>query len=158
MVFTSVYYFLFFISYVLFLNFIKSGYRLHLVVVGSLIFYGWGNPSIILVPIILSAIAFWGGKWIAEVEEGLVIRNRLLGLVVLLLIPLTYFKYKNFLYNEIIVPIVGASTISFDVVLPLGISFMTFTIVSYVVDVHKKGFLPFNHFSTFLPISFIFLD
>ena len=79
-------------------------------------------------------------------EEGLVVRNRLLGLVVLLLIPLTYFKYKHFLYNEIIVPIVGASTVSFGVALPLGISFMTFTIVSYVVDVYKKRFPPAQSF------------
>ena len=127
MSFTSVYYFLFFISYFFFFNFIKSGYRLHLIVVGSLIFYGWGNPAIILVPIILSAIAFWGGKCIALVEEGLVVRKRLLGLVVLLLIPLTYFKYKSFIYNEIIVPIIRASAVKFDVLLPLGISFMTFT-------------------------------
>ena len=146
MVFTSVYYFLFFISYFLFFNFIKSGYRLHLVVVGSLIFYGWGNPAMIFVPVILSAIAFWGGRWVVGMEEGLVVRNRLLGLVVLLLIPLTYFKYKHFLYNEIIVPIVGASTVSFGVALPLGISFMTFTIVSYVVDVYKKRFPPTQSF------------
>ena len=146
MVFTSVYYFLFFISYFLFFNFIKSGYRLHLVVVGSLIFYGWGNPAMIFVPVILSAIAFWGGRWAVGMEEGLVIRNRLWGLVVLLLIPLTYFKYKHFLYNEIIVPIVGASTVSFGVALPLGISFMTFTIVSYVVDVYKKRFPPAQSF------------
>ena len=79
-------------------------------------------------------------------EEGLVVRNRLLGLVVLLLIPLTYFKYKHFLYNEIIVPMVGASTVSFGVALPLGISFMTFTIVSYVVDVYKKRFPPAQSF------------
>ena len=146
MVFTSVYYFLFFISYFLFFNFIKSGYRLHLVVVGSLIFYGWGNPAMILVPVILSAMAFWGGRWVVRMEEGLIVRNRLLGLVVLLLIPLTYFKYKHFLYNEIIVPIVGASTVSFGVALPLGISFMTFTIVSYVVDVYKKRFPPAQSF------------
>ena len=146
MVFTSIYYFLFFISYFLFFNFIKSGYRLHLVVVGSLIFYGWGNPAMIFVPVILSAIAFWGGRWVVGMEEGLVVRNRLLGLVVLLLIPLTYFKYKHFLYNEIIVPIVGASTVSFGVALPLGISFMTFTIVSYVVDVYKKRFPPAQSF------------
>ncbi len=146
MVFTSIYYFLFFISYFLLFNFIKSGYRLHLVLVGSLIFYGWGNPVIILVPIILSAIAFWGGKWIAGVEEGLVVRNRLLGLIVLLLIPLSYCKYKHFLYNEIIVPIIGASTVRFDVFFPLGISFMTFTIVSYVVDVHRKTFPPAQSF------------
>ena len=119
---------------------------MHLVVVGSLVFYGWGNPSMILVPVILSGIAFWGGRWVAGTEEELVVRNRLLGLVVLLLIPLTYFKYKHFLYNEIIVPIVGASTVSFGVALPLGISFMTFTIVSYIVDVYKKRFPPAQSF------------
>ena len=146
MVFTSVYYFLFFISYFLLFNFIKSGYRLHLVVVGSLVFYGWGNPAMIFVPVILSAIAFWGGRWVVRMEEGLVTRNRHWGLVVLLLIPLTYFKYKHFLYNEIIVPIVGASTVSFGVALPLGISFMTFTIVSYVVDVYKKRSAPAQSF------------
>ena len=146
MVFTSVYYFLFFISYFLLFNFIKSGYRLHLVVVGSLVFYGWGNPAMIFVPVILSAIAFWGGRWVVRMEEGLVTRNRHWGLVVLLLIPLTYFKYKHFLYNEIIVPIVGASTVSFGVALPLGISFMTFTIVSYVVDVYKKRSPPAQSF------------
>ena len=146
MVFTSVYYFLFFISYFLLFNFIKSGYRLHLVVVGSLVFYGWGNPAMIFVPVILSAIAFWGGRWVVRMEDGLVIRNRHWGLVVLLLIPLTYFKYKHFLYNEIIVPIVGASTVSFGVALPLGISFMTFTIVSYVVDVYKKRSPPAQSF------------
>ena len=146
MVFTSVYYFLFFISYFLLFNFIKSGYRLHLVVVGSLVFYGWGNPAMIFVPVILSAIAFWGGRWVVRMEEGLVTRNRHWGLVVLLLIPLTYFKYKHFLYNEIIVPIVGASTVSFGVALPFGISFMTFTIVSYVVDVYKKRSAPAQSF------------
>ena len=92
----------------------------------------------ILVPALLCLIAFWGGRWVVGVEEGLAVRSRLSLLVVLLLIPLTYFKYKHFLYNEIIVPIVGASTVSFGVALPLGISFMTFTIVSYVVDVYKK--------------------
>ena len=87
-----------------------------------------------------------GGKCIALVEEGLVVRKRLLGLVVLLLIPLTYFKYKSFIYNEIIVPIIRASAVKFDVLLPLGISFMTFTIVSYLVDVHKKTFPPAQSF------------
>jgi len=119
---------------------------LHLVVVGSLVFYGWGNPAMIFVPVILSAIAFWGGRWVVRMEEGLVTRNRHWGLVVLLLIPLTYFKYKHFLYNEIIVPIVGASTVSFGVALPFGISFMTFTIVSYVVDVYKKRSAPAQSF------------
>ena len=75
----------------------------------------------------LEQLLFGGGKCIALVEEGLVVRKRLLGLVVLLLIPLTYFKYKSFIYNEIIVPIIRASAVKFDVLLPLGISFMTFT-------------------------------
>ena len=147
MVFTSVSYLLFFIIYLGFFKLIKSSYRLHLVVIGSFIFYGWGNPVMILVPVVLSLIAFLGGQWVVKMEEGLVGRNRLSGLVVLLLVPLIYFKYKHFLYNEIIVPIAGVSTVSFRAALPLGISFMTFTVISYVVDVYKKRFPPVQSFS-----------
>ena len=67
----------------------------------------------ILVPVVLCLIAFWGGRWVVGVGDGLAVRSRLSLLVVLLLIPLTYFKYKNFLYNEIIAPIIGVSTVSF---------------------------------------------
>ena len=101
----------------------------------------------ILVPVVLCLIAFWGGRWVVGVGDGLAVRSRLSLLVVLLLIPLTYFKYKNFLYNEIIVPIIGVSTVSFRMALPLGISFLTFTIISYVVDVYKKRFPPVQSFS-----------
>jgi D-alanyl-lipoteichoic acid acyltransferase DltB (MBOAT superfamily) len=101
----------------------------------------------ILVPVVLCLIAVWGGRWVVGVEDGLAVRSRLSLLVVLLLIPLTYFKYKNFLYNEIIVPIIGVSTVSFRMALPLGISFLTFTIISYVVDVYKKRFPPVQSFS-----------
>ena len=146
MVFTSIYYFIFFIIYLVFFKFIKSSYRLHLVIIGSLIFYGWGNPVMILVPVVLCLIAFWGGRWVVGVEDGLAVRSRLSLLVVLLLIPLTYFKYKNFLYNEIIVPVIGVSAVSFRMALPLGISFLTFTIISYVVDVYKKKFPPVQSF------------
>ena len=101
----------------------------------------------ILVPVVLCLIAFWGGRWVVGVGDGLAVRSRLSLLVVLLLIPLTYFKYKNFLYNEVIVPIIGVSTVSFRMALPLGISFLTFTIISYVVDVYKKRFPPVQSFS-----------
>jgi len=98
------------------------------------------------VPVILSAMAFFGGQWVVKIEEGLIGKNRLSALIVFLLIPLTYFKYKHFLYNEIMVPILGISTVSFSIALPLGISFMTFTIISYVVDIYKKRFPPVQSF------------
>ena len=41
----------------------------------------------------------------------------------------------------------GVSTVSFRMALPLGISFLTFTIISYVVDVYKKRFPPVQSFS-----------
>ena len=101
----------------------------------------------ILMPIVFSLIAFFGGRWVIEMKGGLTVRNRLSVLVVFLLIPLTYFKYKNFLYNEIIVPVIGMSTVNYRMALPLGISFLTFTIISYVVDVYKKRFPPVQSFS-----------
>ena len=101
----------------------------------------------ILMPIVLSLIAFLGGRWVIEMKGGLTARNRLSVLVVFLLIPLTYFKYKNFLYNEIIVPVIGLSTVNYRMALPLGISFLTFTMISYVIDVYKKRFPPVQSFS-----------
>jgi len=146
-VFTSVYYFIFFITYLVFFKFIKSSYRLYLVVIGSLIFYGWGNPVMILIPIVLRLISFLGGRWVLEMKGGLTAPNRLSVLVIFLLIPLAYFKYKNFLYNEIIVPVIGLSTVNYRMALPLGISFLTFTMISYVIDVYKKRFPPVQSFS-----------
>ncbi len=60
-------------------------------------------------------------------------QRRLLGTVVLLLLPLVFFKYTDFLLGT-----VGATT-RLSLALPLGISFFTFEMLSYVIDLYRGG-------------------
>lgn len=74
---------------------------------------------------------------------------------------LVFFKYFDFLLNNInvLLSIVGVSTIhkSFDVLLPVGISFYTFQALSYTIDVYRgdikaeKNFFKYALFVSFFP-------
>tara|TARA_B100000787_G_C16171725_1_gene286871 strand:+ start:238 stop:1530 length:1293 start_codon:yes stop_codon:yes gene_type:complete len=104
------------------------------------VFYSWWDLTLSWVPAVLCTTAFYGVIWI---EKEIDKQNRIkrLALVILvLLLPLFYFKYNHFFYNEIIVPLTGSAFINLKVVLPLGISFITFTMISYVVDVYRGRF------------------
>ena len=47
------------------------------------------------------------------------------------------FKYFNFFYGEIIA-LLGRESAALKIILPVGISFYTFSAISYIVDVYKK--------------------
>ena len=71
-------------------------------------------------------------------------------------IPLAYFKYTNF-FVEILNGIKGLSFKPIDVILPLGISFYTFQMVSYLIDVKRgnlepaKSLMDFTFYVAFFP-------
>jgi alginate O-acetyltransferase complex protein AlgI len=106
----------------------------------SLVFYGWGAPKMIL-PLILScSFDFWIGQRAApgiRLERS---RKRLLWLGVSTnLLLLGYFKYMNFFVGETnrLLSWLGAAPFSWnEVLLPIGISFFTFHKISYLVDVY----------------------
>ena len=95
----------------------------------SLVFYGIGEPSYILLMIVTIAADYAFGLAIAHVPR----RARLLlwSAVVFNLGLLGFFKYYNLF----------ASVLSFlpsvSVRLPIGISFYTFQALSYVIDVYR---------------------
>lgn len=83
------------------------------------------------------------------------------GTVILLILPLLCFKYLNFLEDSICDVLSLASVTvampSFELLLPIGISFYTFMAVGYVVDVYKgkveaeRDVLDFALFVGFFP-------
>jgi alginate O-acetyltransferase complex protein AlgI len=50
---------------------------------------------------------------------------------------LLIFKYTNFLYHSLGEALFGAAPLSLILPLPLGISFVTFTMIAYVVDTYR---------------------
>lgn len=127
------------------------------VLAASVIFYGWWNPVylwLLLAVIVLS----WGGALIVDRW-----RSRLvLGLVVVgELSLLLYFKYAGFIVHNVraISEWLGSPSALAEpsVLLPAGISFMTFQGVAYVVDVYRgqlppvRSFVDIALFKSFFP-------
>ncbi len=105
--------------------------------VSSLIFYSWGGPKFLLILLIMTAICWAGGLLIDREDEEKVRKLILIATIVLMLAILGYFKYTGF-FLEILQGITGFPEVIPTIVLPIGISFYTFQLLSYVVDVYRE--------------------
>ncbi len=94
----------------------------------SLVFYAWGEPKNILLMLISISANYTFGRLMGSV--GTDIRRRRLWLVIAVIFNiglLGYFKYWNLFTAEKL----------WNVALPIGISFFTFQIMSYIIDVYR---------------------
>lgn len=154
MVFSSLIFIFGFLVSTLFLYYIvpKSA-RTPVLFVASLIFYAWGEPKYIYLMIVSILIAYIFGFFIAKYRETnkrlakLFLTLSLLGNLSFLL----FFKYFNFFAINI-----GFDPIK-DLVLPVGISFYTFQIMSYSIDLYRgevppaRKLIPFGTYVTLFP-------
>ena len=101
----------------------------------SLIFYAWGGPRYVLL-ICFEALASWFFALRIQASEGSMRRVWLIGELVCLLGLLGYFKYFTWILTTTH-NIFGAPADIPQIVLPIGISFYTFQLISYVVDVYR---------------------
>ena len=105
--------------------------------ISSLLFYAWGGVSYVALMLISIGIGYVFGLLIdnAKSEKS---RKVFLFLSVLLeLSLLIYFKYADFFISNFN-GLTGLDVPLLKVVLPIGISFYTFQILSYLVDVYRK--------------------
>jgi alginate O-acetyltransferase complex protein AlgI len=139
MLFSSPVFFLFFAVYFATHLLIPARWRLYLIIVGSTIFYAWWKLEYVWIPYLLMAIAYFGVVWMMRAKEPQGRRMRAIVSIVLLFTPLVIFKYTNFFYNDVFGPLTGGGKL-IDLVLPLGVSFVTFTLTAYIVDVYRGKF------------------
>ncbi|MBR3929601.1 MAG: MBOAT family protein [Clostridia bacterium] len=137
MVFSSLTYLLFFMPLVLGLYFLKNNVRWRngILLVSSLVFYGWSDPVWILAMLFSTFLNFYCALAIANTENA---GRKKLFLVISLLGSLGflfYFKYSAFTVNTILAVFGSARRVA-SPVLPIGISFYTFQVLSYTLDVY----------------------
>jgi alginate O-acetyltransferase complex protein AlgI len=147
MLFSDPIFFIFFTVYILVDRAIPRNLRLYILIAASTIFYGWSRVGYVWVPYLLSVIAWAGVAWFERSKEPAARKRRLLATIVALFGPLLIFKYAHFLVYDVvgvIVPFGGADVRSLKLALPLGISFVTFTLTAYVIDVYR-GRYPAEH-------------
>lgn len=99
----------------------------------SLIFYSWGEPRYIFLMVLSILLGYIEGILIERKKHSRLI---LAGACCIHLGLLMYFKYVDFLIGNL--NAIGLSIPLFHIALPIGISFYTFQILSYLIDVYRK--------------------
>ena len=102
----------------------------------SLVFYGCGGPRYLLLMIGAILVGYVGGLLIGYAKTRAVKKVFLVISIVILTGLLGWFKYADFFVSDINA-LFGTSIPLFHVTLPIGISFYTFQILSYDVDVYR---------------------
>ena len=139
MLFSSPVFFVFFAGYYIVHCLLPRQWRLYLIICGSTIFYAWWKVEYVWLPYLLMAIAYFGAVWMQRAEQGASRKWRAGLTIALLFMPLAVFKYTNFFYNDVFGSVTGGGKL-LDLTLPLGVSFVTFTLTAYVVDIYRGRF------------------
>lgn len=120
---------------------------------GSLFFYGCGEPKNLILILTSILVGYLSGILIGSEKKK---KLWLFLSTSILLSFLGYFKYANF-FIENINRFTGIGIPVLKVALPIGISFYTFQIISYTIDVYRgdvpyqKNFIDFGAYLVFFP-------
>ncbi len=138
MLFSSITFLYYFLPVVLVLYFAAPAKLKNLVLLlSSLFFYGWGEPKYVFLMAGMILAGFGFGLGIERCGQNL--RRKKVCLVASLALNLGvlgYFKYADF-FVENVNAVTGLSLPLLRIALPIGISFYTFQIISYLVDVYR---------------------
>jgi alginate O-acetyltransferase complex protein AlgI len=117
--------------------YLLGGMKTAILLTGSIVFYTWGEGAYVLLLCFLILLNFIAGRWIDN-HEG---RSRKLALLAVLVVDLGVlglFKYADFFIANINIIFPVLELPQPHLKLPLGISFFTFQLVSYLVDVYRS--------------------
>ncbi|MBE5934761.1 MAG: MBOAT family protein [Lachnospiraceae bacterium] len=108
----------------------------YVLLLASLIFYAWGEPKYIIIMIVQIILGYIFAIIIDKYRDKSSVKYMLAMIVIVNLGFLVYFKYANF-FIRTFGQVTGVSVNLLKIALPIGISFYTFQIVSYVIDVYR---------------------
>ncbi len=144
-------------------NLARKNFHNSVLLIASLVFYAWGEAQYLLLLVISITANYFFGIWIENAKAAigqLFLRRKavLLYAVVCNLALLGYFKYANFLVENLNAILANFSDYRIalsKVHLPIGISFFTFHAISYLVDIYRqKCHAQRNFFDLALYIAF----
>lgn len=124
-----------------------------LVVIASLVFYGWWDWRFLSLILFSILTDYFIGIGIGNTENNLKRKVLLWTSVVINLTFLGFFKYYNFFVENFVQAFkffgsdINPRTL--DIILPVGISFYTFQTMSYTIDIYKRKFVPTKDFIAF---------
>ncbi|KPK50217.1 MAG: hypothetical protein AMJ63_15160 [Myxococcales bacterium SG8_38_1] len=118
---------------------VSRRWALSSIIVASIAFYTWWRPLnlLIMVPALLINFALARAllRFVGKKQKRRVSRAVLIGGIAFNVAFLGYFKYANFAAT-VAHDVFGRDLVLTEIVLPLGISFITFQMLAFLIDVH----------------------
>lgn len=138
MLFSSLTFIFIFLPVTLALYFIsKDKYKNYILLIASLIFYAWGEPKYIILMILSIIFNYFIAIAISKKSKQQKLQKiYLIFAIIINLGALFVFKYLDFAINNVNLAF-NFSLSNTNLTLPIGISFYTFQILSYVIDVYR---------------------
>ena len=142
MTFTSFEFLLFFPAVVLVYNLCPQRFRMWFLLAVSYAFYAFMQPVYLVLLAGVTSITYGFTRWMGDTEDEDKKHKIMVWGIILVLLPLFFFKYFNFV-NESIFSLLALCGIESTVpsikwMLPVGISFYTFMAIGYMIDVNKE--------------------
>lgn len=134
----------------------RQGRNIFLFII-NLIFYGWGEPKLVLLMVFNIFFNYMGGWLVDKYRQDAKKKKLFLILTCILDIGiLAVFKYTGMITDTLnLLPFLNIP--SLEISLPIGISFYTFQTMSYVIDVYRddapvsKSFINFGTYVALFP-------
>jgi len=132
MLFSSITFLYYFLPIVLLVYYVMPKQLKNFVLfLASLVFYAWGEPKYVFLMLLSVGIGYLSGILMDKLPRKAV----MIVAVVLCLGFLIYFKYTNFFIDNVN-SLLKVNIPALNVIMPIGISFYTFQIISYILDVY----------------------
>lgn len=159
MLFNSVAFLIFFPVVTLLFYVIPHKFRWVILLAASYYFYMSWDASLIILILGTTAVSYISGLIIETTDKKALRKAAVVIAVASSLAVLFFFKYFNFLSESVSAAIrmfgLPASDLTFDILLPVGISFYTFQTLSYVIDIYRGRIKAERHFGYYaLFVSF----
>ena len=161
MISTSIVYFVFLIATLALFYLVPLKYRNFILITASLFFYLYVKLSYVYIIIFIILSNYLIGIKIGEATDKILRRRYLYFSLIINLGILVYFKYWNFIIDNIALfssdNYLRNNYLLTEVILPLGLSYYIFQTIGYILDIYRgfqkpeKDFFRFSLFTLFFP-------
>ncbi|MGR3762293.1 MBOAT family O-acyltransferase (plasmid) [Roseobacteraceae bacterium NS-SX3] len=134
-------------------------WRSALILVASYVFYGWWRADYLALVLGISLVSYASGLAAARARTARKRKEAVTAGVSAILAALVYFKYSYFLAgaaSSLSEALNGPVFSAVAIVLPIGISFLSFQSISYIIDVAREDAPPAKSMVDFLAFSSLF--
>lgn len=158
MLFSSITFLYYFLPITLLVYFaVPEKWKSAVLLAASLFFYFWGEPVYWILMVFSVVFGWMSGIWIEKTRSDRKLCELIMGgSIALVLLLLLIFKYTDFLMQSA-GSLLHVELPLFGMLLPIGISFYTFQIISYLADVYRgeinaeHSFCDFGAYVTMFP-------